>query len=608
MTSDPFGIFAPARPRLTPAADGGYLLESRDPLGSCADSLGAFLDRWAERAPERVFLAERESHGDWRELSYGQAAARVESLAQALLDRELGPQQPVLILSGNSIDVALLQLAAMHVGIPVALVSPAYSLMSKDHAKLGHLYDLVRPGLVYAASAETFAAALTAIDDGTEVITGGGGREQGRALSDLLGTEPGPAVADRHRQVGPDTVAKILFTSGSTGMPKGVINTQRMLCSNQQALAQVWPFLEDEPPVILDWLPWNHTFGGNHDFNMVLRNGGTFYIDAGKPAPGAIEATVANLREVSPTVHFNVPAGYHALLPYLEADTALRDNFFRRLRVIFYAGAALPQSLWERLEKLARASRGQPVPLVTSWGSTETAPLATSVHYRIERAGSIGLPVPGCTLRLVPASGDKLEVRVKGPNVTPGYWKDPDKTREAFDEQGFYRIGDLVRWVDPEAPEQGVAYAGRLAENFKLASGTWVHVGELRLKLISAAAPVIEDCVITGHERDEVGLLAFPSESGCRAVAGEAGQALRPPELWRCPAVVEHLRAGLARYNAENPGGSTRIRRALLLETPPALDEGEITDKGYINQQRVLEARAALVDKLYAGGDGVVRL
>jgi feruloyl-CoA synthase len=599
-------IFAPARVAVTPRADGAYLLESPEPLGEYAGKLGEFLHRWAERDPQRTFLAERDAAGGWRKLSYAEALTQVRALAQSLLDRGLSAARPVMILSGNSIDTALLQLAAMHVGIPVGLVSPAYSLMSQDHAKLKYLHDLLQPGLIYAASAAAFGPALAAIRDGSEVVSADG-QGADAALADLLKTEPGPQVQACYEQVGPDTVAKILFTSGSTGMPKGVINTQRMMCANQQALAQVWPFLEREQPVILDWLPWNHTFGGNHNFNMILRNGGTLYIDAGKPAPGAIEATVNNLREISPTIYFNVPAGYQALLPYLEEDAALRDAFFRRLKLIFYAGASLPQTLWERLEKLSLASLGHKVPMVSSWGSTETAPLATSVYYPIERAGVIGLPVPGCQLKLVPTMG-KLEIRVKGPNVTPGYWKSEAKTREAFDEEGFYKIGDAVRFADPEQPERGLVFDGRVGENFKLTSGTWVHVGELRVKLIEAAAPVIQDCVITGHDRDELGVLIFPNENGCRRVAGEAGASLSAQALWHCPAVLEHLSTTLAAHNRDKPGGSTRVTRVLVLEQPPSMDAGEITDKGYINQSKVLECRAQLVERLYADGEGVLRL
>lgn len=604
----PTSIFAPVRVTFSERTDGCQFLESGHALGDYPDKLGEFLYDWAERDPTACFLAERSSNGEWQRLSYGDALAKVEALGQSLIDRGLGPDRPVMILSGNSIDTGLLQLAAMHVGVPVAPVSPAYSLMSRDHARLRHVHELLQPGLIYAASAETFAGALRAMRSGAEVLSADGvGELADGALADLFATSPGPELRARYAQVGPDTVAKILFTSGSTGMPKGVINTQRMLCSNQQAIAQAWPFVEQERPVIVDWLPWNHTFGGNHNFNMMLRNGGALYIDQGKPVPGLVEESVKNLREISPTIYFNVPGGYQALLPYLEEDAALRDAFFRRLKMIFYAAASLPQSLWERLEKLSMASLGYKVPMVSSWGATETAPLVTVVHYPIDRAGVIGVPAPGCQLKLVPQMG-KLEIRVKGPNVTPGYWKNDAKTREAFDEEGYYKVGDAVRLADPAAPEKGVVFDGRLGENFKLASGTWVHVGELRLKLLEAASPIIQDCVITGHDRDELGVLVFPSENGCRRVAGEAGAALQGEALWSCDAVLAHLRRALEEHNRNHGAGSTRISRCLVLSQPPSLDAGEITDKGYINQAKVLECRAELVERLYAGGPGVLRV
>ncbi|HEX5513300.1 MAG TPA: feruloyl-CoA synthase [Gammaproteobacteria bacterium] len=602
-------IFAPVEVVFTERDDGCHLLESPFALGPYPGKIGEFLYHWAEREPDACFLAERGADGKWRRLSYGEALIKVEALGQSLINRGLNAERPVMILSGNSIETALLTLAAMHVGVPAAPVSPAYSLMSRDYVRLKHVCDLLRPGLIYAASAETFGGALAAVrDSGAEVISAdGAGELVDGALSELLATVPGPELRVRYAQVGPDTVGKILFTSGSTGLPKGVINTQRMLCSNQQAIAQAWPFIEQERPIIVDWLPWHHTFGGNHNFNLMLRNGGALYIDQGKPMPGLIEESVKNLREISPTLYFNVPGGFQALLPYLEGDEALRDMFFRRLKLIFYAAASLPQTLWERLEKLSIASLGYKVPMVSAWGATETAPLVTIVHYPIDRAGVIGVPAPGCQLKLVPQMG-KWEIRVKGPNVTPGYWKNSDQTRQAFDEEGYYKIGDAVRLADPTMPEKGVVFDGRIGENFKLTSGTWVHVGELRLKLIEAAAPVIQDCVITGHDRDELGVLVFPSEAGCRHVAGETGAALQDKSLWSCEAVVNHLRRALQEHNRNSGGNSNRISRCLILTQPPSLDAGEITDKGYINQARVLECRAELVEQLYADGEGVLRL
>jgi feruloyl-CoA synthase len=444
--------------------------------------------------------------------------------------------------------------------------------MSKDFGKLKYIFRLIEPGMVYVSDPEKFAPALAAVG------------ATPTALEKLLETNPGSTLEREHAAVGPDTVAKILFTSGSTGLPKGVINTQRMLCSNQQGYAQIWPFLEDRPPVLCEWLPWNHTFGGNSTFNMVLRNGGTFYIDGGKPAPGLIETTVRNLREVSPTMYLNVPRGFDLLLPYLESDAQLRQNFFRDLDLIFYAGAALPQNLWERIEKLVIAERGGELAMLSGWGSTETAPMATCVHFHIERAGVIGLPAPGCEIKLVP-SGGKLEARVRGPNVTPGYYKSDDLTRAAFDDEGFYCIGDALRLADRERPSLGLVFDGRVAEDFKLSSGTWVHVGAVRVKLIAAANPVIQDAVLTGHDRDEVGALVFLNPATTKEMGAQAVRAR----------IAEALRA-----MAGEGGSSMHPTRALVMSEPASIDANEITDKGYINQRAVLESRAALVERLHA--------
>jgi len=490
----------------------------------------------------------------------------------------LSAERALAILSDNSVDHALLALGAQHVGVPIVPISPAYSLMSKDFAKLKYIFELVRPALVWTADAQKFAPALDAVG------------ASATPLEALRAAQPGAAVDAAHAQVGPDTVAKILFTSGSTGQPKGVINTQRMLTANQQMLAQGWPFVEARPPVVVDWLPWNHTFGGNHNFNLVLRNGGTLYVDGGKPMPGLIETTAKNLAEVAPTMYFNVPRGFDLLLPFLERDAALRKNFFRELDMVFYAAAALPQNLWERLERLAVAEQGGKLAMLSAWGSTETAPLATQVHFHIPAAGVIGLPVAGCSLKLVPSAG-KLEVRVQGPNVTPGYYRREDLTRAAFDEEGYYRIGDAVKFADPNDPAKGIVFDGRVAEDFKLSTGTWVSVGGVRLRLIAACNPIVQDAVIAGHDRDEIGALVFLSPAA-------QGMTLE--------AIHGKLAEGLHALAAEGGGSSTRPTRLLVLSEPPSIDANEITDKGYINQRAVLARRAALVDRLYAGGDDVV--
>jgi len=570
--------FAPAQVLSERRDDGTLLLRSPQKLAPYARAVGEWLAHWAGAAPERTFLAER-AGDDWRRLSYAQALDAARRVGESLLERGLSAERPVAILSDNGIDHALIALGAMHVGVPVAPISPAYSLMSKDFAKLKHIFELVRPGLVFAADPAKFAPALAAVGAASTPI------------AEFLSREPGRRVDEAFAAVGPDTVAKILFTSGSTGLPKGVVNTQRMLCANQQMLAQAWPFVEDRPPVVVDWLPWNHTFGGNHNFNMVLRNGGTLYVDGGKPVPGLVETTVRNLKEVPGTMYFNVPRGYDLLLPFLENDAALRKTFFRDLDVLFYAAAALPQNLWQRIETLALEEKQGRLAMLSAWGSTETSPLATSVHFHMDRAGVIGLPVPGCELKLAPSAG-KLEVRVKGANVTPGYYRRDDLTRAAFDEEGYYRIGDAVRFADPDDPAKGIEFDGRIAEDFKLSTGTWVHVGALRVKLIAAANPLIQDAVITGHDRDEIGALVFLNPA---AASGLAPEALR-----------ERLQQAL-RGLAQDSGSSTHPVRLLALSEPPSIDANEITDKGYVNQRAVLERRAALVEKLYGDAPEVIR-
>jgi feruloyl-CoA synthase len=571
--------FAPVELERIPRAGGGFVLRSRVPAPAYARCLGDDLVRWADAAPDRTFLAERDGDHDWRHVSYRDALRVVRGLAQGLLDCGLGPARPLAILSGNSIDHALLALACMHVGIPVAPISPAYSLASRDHARLRALIGVLRPGAIYA-DGPAFAPALAAVAARIPVL-------DVRALA--IGP-PGPEVDHAFARVTGDTIAKVLFTSGSTGTPRGVVNTQRMLCANQAALACGWPFLAARPPVIVDWLPWSHTFGANHNFNLVLRHGGTLYLDAGKPAPGAFDETLRNLREIPSTIYFNVPRGFDMLVGHLETDAALRATFFRDLEVMFYAAAALSPATWARLEAVARAE-GSTVAMVSAWGSTETSPLVTQVHFAIDRAGVIGVPVPGVELAFVP-SADKLELRVRGPNVTPGTWR-PGGGIEPIelDAHGFYAMGDAGKLADDAAPERGVVFDGRTSENFKLSSGTWVHVGELRIALVAACSPRIADAVITGHDRAEVGALVIPAP-------GQVVDASWRAELARC----------LAQLAATRTGSSTRIARALVVDDPPAIDAGEITDKGYLNQRAMLTRRAALVARLYDDADpGVIR-
>ncbi len=441
------GLFAKPEVIHERRSDGCHVLRSARRLDGVPASLGVLLERKAAAHPARVFLAERNDSGGWRHLTYDEAARAANAIGQSLLDRGLGPERPLLILAENGIDHGLMMLGAMHVGVPVVPVSTAYARLSQDFGKLRYIFDLVAPGLVYVDDASAYAKALQAIGaTRVEIVSSRGalGATSLTPFSTLTEVRPTPAVDAAFARVGPDTVAKILFTSGSTGQPKGVINTQRMMCANQESAAAAWTFLADHPPVIVDWLPWNHTFGGNHNFNMMLRNGGTLYIDAGKPVPALIGRTVANLREISPTVYFNVPRGYAVLLDHLEKDEALQQKFFERLDLLFYAAAALPQSLWDRLERIGMKVRGRKVPFISSWGLTETAPAVTMVHFPIDRPGNIGVPGPGMAVKLAPV-GDKLEIRVKGPNVTPGYYKAPDLTAKAFDEEGWLRTGDAVR-------------------------------------------------------------------------------------------------------------------------------------------------------------------
>jgi len=599
--------FAPAAVDIEHLHGGGFVLRSPLKLGTYAENICWYLVDWAEKAPERMFLAERLASGDWSSITYGEALASTRALAAALLAQKVTTDRPVMILSENSIENGLLQLAAMFTGVPVSPVSPAYSLMSHDFGKLKHVFELVRPKLMFASDGELFHDALTALDldDVTIVVKQNvpAGIEA-IAVDDLLATKPTAALDKAFSRVGSETVAKILFTSGSTGMPKGVINTHRMMCSNQQAKAQLWPFLTRRPPVLVDWLPWNHTFGGNHNFNMILRNGGSLFIDSGKPAPGMFEATIANLREIAPTIYFNVPRGFQMLAPYLEQDAEFRDHFFSNLDTIFYAAAALPQDLWERIENLSIAALGEKIAMTSAWGLTESAPLATDVHFPISQAGVIGLPVPGTELKMLPNAG-KLELRLRGPNITPGYFKRDDLTDEAFDEDGFYRTGDAGKFADPDDPSKGILFDGRVAEDFKLLTGSWVSTGMVRIAAISACTEIIQDAVVAGHDRDYIGLLIIPNLAGIAKFAGLSPDAPLA-DLLSHEKLRQRLRDDLAAYNTQNPASSTRIARVLLMTEPLNIDASEVTDKGYVNQRAVLERRHALVELLYSDNAEVI--
>ncbi|MET3338075.1 feruloyl-CoA synthase [Bradyrhizobium ottawaense] len=581
--------------------DGTIYLRPKQALGDYPVRLTDRLHHWASTTPDRVFMAEREGGRGWRKITYAELLVASRHIASGLIARGLSAERPVVILSGNSIDHALLAFGAFYAGIPFCPVSPAYSLVSKDYGKLSYLMKLLTPGLVFAEDADKFADALAAnVSLGTEIAASYGevpGRDV-TLLADLMATPIRADLDDVHGKIGPDTIAKFLLTSGSTGNPKAVINTQRMICANQVMLRETLAFLKDEPPVIIDWLPWNHTFGGNHNIGLTLYNGGSMYLDAGKPMPGGIEETVRNLQEISPTVYFNVPKGYESLLPYLRDDQGLRAKFFDRLHAMFFSGAALSPFIWNSLDELAVKEKGYRVPMLTGLGATETAPFFMSVNPRTSRSGHVGLPVSGNDAKLVPNNG-KLEVRAKGPNVMPGYWRQPDISAKSFDEEGFYMMGDALKPADPDDLNAGFDFDGRVGEDFKLASGTWVSVGPLRARLTAACAPLVRDVVIAGINRDEVSALVVLDLDGCRLI----NPTLPTDDLvvaTRDRLVREAFRERLTRFLSQATGSSTRITRAILMDAPLSIDKGEVTDKGSINQRAVLEHRIELIEELYA--------
>jgi feruloyl-CoA synthase len=587
---------------ISTGADGAIYLQSRCRLGVYPRQITESLERWADEVPDRLFLVQRDLQGRWRSLSYAETLARVRRVAQALLDRRLSSESPLMILSGNSIEHAVMALAAMYVGVLYTPVAPAYSLQARDYGTLREIFERVQPALVFAAEGALYERALhSVLRPGVELAVASSCPE-GIAASTFAELEQTPAtiaVDEAHRRVGPDTIAKILFTSGSTGHPKGVINTQRMLCSNQEMIRTVLTFLADEPPVLCDWLPWNHTAGGNHNFGLTLYNGGTFYIDDGRPTPAGIEAMVCNLREVAATAHFTVPRTYEMLLPYLREDTVLRARFFTKLRIFFYAAAGLTQRVFDELQSLAVQTCGERLLWVTGLGSTETAPFAMCTGDRGAWAGFVGFPVPGMEVKLAPV-GSKLEARVRGPNVTPGFFRDDERTKASFDKEGYYHMGDALRFVDADDPGKGLMFDGRLAEDFKLSSGTWVSVGPLRTKILAYAGGYAQDVVIAAPDRDYPAALIFPNLAMCRALCPD----LAPDTPIRATLddhrVRDKFRAILSELARQSTGSSTFAARAILLDEPPSIDTRETTDKGSLNQQAVLKNRSAIVEELYA--------
>src|SRR5215813_6528099 len=581
---------------------GGVIhIRAAQSLGRYNDNLSQPLEHWARSAPDRVFLAQRDAQDQWRKLTYAQVLHEVKRIGATLLRRGLSAEKPIVVLSGNDIEHALLGLAAMYVGIPYAPISPAYSLMSSDFGKLREIIHLLTPGLVFANDGGSFARALyqtIPVDIELVVTRNPLGDRKTTMFADLVGAPDDPGVAAANRTVWADTIAKFLFTSGSTGNPKAVINTHRMLCSNQAMLASGFSFVKDEPPIVVDWLPWSHTFGSNHNFNMVLTYGGSLYIDDGNPTPPGIPKTARNLREIAPTIYFNVPKGYEALVSHFRADDALRRNFFSRLKVLFYAGAGLNQTTWEQLTQLAVETTGERIIFLSSLGSTETAPLALACSWDFDRPGNIGLPAPGVDLKLVPNEG-KLEARLRGPHITPGYWRQEQLTRDAFDEEGFYKLGDALKFVDPNDPSKGLLFDGRIAEDFKLSTGTWVSVGPLRARFIDHFAPYVRDVVFAGGDRDYLAALIFPDIEACRKLAN-LGPDASPSDVVATPAVRGRFAELLTKLASLSPGSSTRVNRAMLMAEPPSLDKGEVTDKGSFNQRAVLRNRAAMVDEIYA--------
>ncbi|MCE8000822.1 MAG: AMP-binding protein [Rhodobiaceae bacterium] len=604
--------YAERRVEIDERPDGSIVLRNPHPVGEPASNLIEPLRKWAVERPDHVWLGKRlppkdgQQFGDWETVTYADANTRVNALAEGMLARGLSQDAPLMILSGNSIEHALMTYGAILAGAPAVPVSPSYSLMSSDHEKLKYVVDLIQPKMIFVQDSRPFEGALGALDlQGIPVVACEGPCDI--TYADLVATAPTDVVEKSYASLHWDMVSKYLFTSGSTGMPKAVITTHRMMCMNSVMAENLIIKDEDEePPVLLNWLPWNHCFGGNAVLNNLLTSGGTLYIDGGRPVPGGFEETLQNLREIAPTTYSNVPAAYGLLIAALEEDDALAKNFFSRVKFLSYGGAALAQDLYDRLQKVSIRTIGERMILSSGYGATETAPTIMNVHWATERMGLLGLPLPGVDIKMVPV-GSKHEVRVKGECITKGYYKNPEKTADAYDEEGFYKLGDAAKFVDPDNPAEGLVFDGRVVEDFKLSTGTWVSAGRLRVQTVGSSNGILHDALVAGLDEAYIGILGFPNVAACQACAGEGD--LPVDELVRHPKVLETLAEGLRAHNQENPGSSTRIKRALLMVEPPSVDKGELTDKGYINQSTALARRDDLVKKLYEetpGNDVVV--
>lgn len=594
---------------ITPGANGEVYLRAEEPLQTPPEHLLDRLQHWAELKPDATLVAQRDANGHWQRISYRQMLGNVRALAQALLGYGLSAERPLVILSGNDLEHLQLAFAAMYAGIPYCPVSPAYALLSQDLAKLRHIFEVLRPGLIFAADAAPFQRAIEALSPVDTPLIFTRGELPGRTCASFaaLLAQDDCTLADlAFAGTDGDSIAKFLFTSGSTKLPKAVPTTQRMLCANQQMLLQTFPEFAVEPPVLVDWLPWNHTFGGSHNVGIVLYNGGSLYIDGGKPTPQGMAETLRNLKDVSPTAYLTVPKGWEELVGALECDAELRDSFFARIKLLFFAAAGLSQSVWDRLDRISEQHCGERIRMMAGLGMTEASPSCTFTTGPLSMAGYVGLPAPGCEVKLVPCEG-KLEARFRGPHIMAGYWRSPQQTAEAFDEEGFYRSGDALKFADAEQPQLGLMFDGRIAEDFKLSSGVFVSVGPLRTRVILQGAPYVQDVVVTGPDRPHLGLLVFPYLPACRALAGLADDAGAEAVL-ACAPVRSWLAELLAELNRDATGLASRIAWLCPMSEAPSLDAGEITDKGSLNQRAVLTRRADLIDALYAdpGANGAV--